>query len=127
MTDNMTESKQHAWDRLLIEGWVLDKRVTQTAWKFILINAPILAKLKDWHRIVKYITSLELKRCRDVGKADGALIFNPHTIRVRTFVDNHSRHLTNCLYSEEVENHDILENIDNFKWSPRNNYNHHPR
>lgn len=104
---------QSIWDKCLIVGWERNWKMLGVGFFFVRKVAPVLGKLSDCGRVCAYITSLGLKRCME--REGGKVMFGGHGF-ARSFIDDHSRQLTNFLYSKDHSNADILKSIDNFKW-----------
>ena len=115
-----TDSKkiQHIWDEELINSWVHFYTILGTTFAFAKRVNPIMVKLRDARRITTWIALLKLKRC-PCQIIDDELIYYPWKNQVRAFIDQHSHELTNALFSDNIDNNDIIDKIDNFKWSKK--------
>lgn len=116
------EQLQRIWDEELVYNWVGFSRIIGIIYSFTRRASPILYKLRDPRRMVKWISSLELKRC-PYKLINGEINTFPWTIQTRFLVNSHCPRLDAALYNESVKNSDIIDNIDKYKWTnkPRKN------
>ena len=109
---------QRIWDEELINSWVNFHTMLGAGYGFVNRTKPILAKLKDPRRIVAWIATLDLKRC-PWCMVDNEITFYPWKCQVRAFVDQFSPGMTGALYNQNIDTADIIDSIDNYKWSKK--------
>lgn len=117
----MGKKSQKNWDALLIKGWELDWAMGRVFAAFVDKDAQILYKLKDRLRSFRYMRSLNLKRfpafLRDSDGHDlGSHVQFISQLPVKAYLQHHSKQMSGCLWSEKINNSDVLENIENFNW-----------
>jgi hypothetical protein len=117
---------QKVWDEILIHGWRADIDLISLAFRFIdVCNNELYLETKDKRdqigKVLDYISSLKLKRCRDKKRQDVERRFNiRRNTPVRAFVAARSEHLSRCLRNDKNKPADILAAIDRFEWKAIN-------
>jgi len=109
---------QRAWDEELVHAWTKFHTSLGLAYSFAKRVRPIMEKLGDPRRLTQWIATLGLKRC-PWQIVDGEITHFGWKMQIRGYVDQHSRQLTNFLLNSSVKNTEIINNIDNFKWSDK--------
>lgn len=110
------EEIQRIWDEQLIFAWSKYSTMRAPIYGFTKRAAPILYRLADLRRMLKYIASLNLKRCPWITEKEGKITTYPWKCQARAFVADHSPQLSGAMWSEKFDNNDIIDNIDNYKW-----------
>lgn len=113
---------QYLWDMCLINGWKYNNSMLKVCNEFLRVTKPEMqfrkddVQTKESVQVVKdYITSLELKRCRDADTA-GNIVFQATYGPVRRFIASRCPLMANTLRTGTVDPLDILEHIANYKW-----------
>ena len=127
----MIESKeeiQHLWDRGIVMGFKNDLPMMLIVQHFLLEVEPALlilggrnnCEIRDAHQVIQYITDLQIRRrCMDRSTPE-SLRFVALKGGVRAFVAARSKELFNCLSFSKNNRSEVLENINNFKWTRKN-------
>lgn len=112
------EEHQKFWDELLIQCWRADVSMSRLIGSFLSRAAPQLVDDGynfDPSEAERFITSLELRRCRD--RRGDKLIFCQFYGPVRAFIASRSEPLNNYLWTGRSSVDDIVCAISSFKWT----------
>jgi hypothetical protein len=119
------EEYQAAWDECLVKGWRAEISMGMMVSQFLHIVKPAFMNKEDFavpvSEVVEFITSLELKRCRDKDTS-GEIRFLSMRGPVRVFVASRCQHMNSCLWNSENSTESILESITSFKWSRKSDF-----
>ena len=111
---------QKVWDDHLVYGFRCDMTVPDMTVRFVeSVNPELFKDLRAdkvcFEALVKYITTLNLKRCMDrVNETD--IAFDPRKIPLRGFISKRSPDLSNLLFNPKNKPEEVLEIIGQLKW-----------
>ena len=121
------EEYQASWDECLIKGWRADIDMTNMLKQFLLIVEPGMVTNGNFSidvaQVLEFVTSLELRRCRDRDGSD-VIRFISYKGPVRAFIADRCKYMNDCLWNEKNSAQSIIESIPGFKWCRKNSKSH---